>query len=648
MVPELKEGEMRKLLWEPFRIGQMELRNRIVMPAMLTRYGSEEGYVTERTKNYYEARARGGAGLIIEEATYVHLRGKSFPNQLGISDDKFIPDLSQLVQTIHRHGAKAAIQLFHGGRTAKSALSLMQPVAPSPLASSGGEVPKELTVDEIAEIVAYFVEAALRAKKAGFDGVEIHGAHSFLIDQFLSRASNKRQDVYGGDLPKRARFLIEVIKTVREAVGRSYPVWCRLNGKEYGIDEGTSLEEAQEIARMAQDASADAIHVSAAGPKAPILLTSPTFVPAIIADLAEGIKKVVTVPVIAVGRITPEAAESILAEGKADLVAIGKGLLADPELPRKVASGRLDDITPCIVCFECRDDVVSPTVVGARCQVNAALGREEEYKILPAKKPRKVLVVGGGPGGMEAARVAALKGHQVVLWEKEPRLGGQLIRAAIPPHKDRIEPLAKYLQTQLKKLDVKIELGKEATAAKVEELAPDVLVLATGGKPLVPEIQGLDKAHVVQAEDVLEGKGEVGNRVVVIGGELVGCETAEFLAEKGKKVTVIEIRPEMAIGVGPALRAFFLERLLEKGVTLLTGVSNEEVTPKGLVLTTKDGERKTIEANTIVLAVGSIPDKKLYEQVKGKVPEIHLAGDCVEPRTIRDAIADGYLTGLQI
>ena len=639
---------MRKLLWEPFRIGQMELRNRIVMPAMLTRYGSEEGYVTERTKNYYEARARGGAGLIIEEATYVHLRGKSFPNQLGISDDKFIPDLSQLVQTIHRHGAKAAIQLFHGGRTAKSALSLMQPVAPSPLASSGGEVPKELTVDEIAEIVAYFAEAALRAKKAGFDGVEIHGAHSFLIDQFLSRASNKRQDVYGGDLPKRAKFLIEVIKAVREAVGRGYPVWCRLNGKEYGIDEGTSLEEAQETARMAQDASADAIHVSAAGPKAPILLTSPTFVPAIIADLAEGIKKVVTVPVIAVGRITPEAAESILAEGKADLVAIGKGLLADPELPRKVASGRLDDITPCIVCFECRDDVVSPTVVGARCQVNAALGREEEYKILPAKKPRKVLVVGGGPGGMEAARVAALKGHQVVLWEKEPRLGGQLIRAAIPPYKDRIEPLAKYLQTQLKKLDVKIELGKEATAAKVEELAPDVLVLATGGKPLVPKIPGLDKAHVVQAEDVLEGKGEVGNRVVVIGGELVGCETAEFLAEKGKKVTVIEIRPEIAVGVGPALRAFFLERLLEKGVTLLTGVSNEEVTPKGLVLTTKDGERKTIEANTIVLAVGSIPDKKLYEQVKGKVPEIHLAGDCVEPRTIRDAIADGYLTGLQI
>ena len=639
---------MRKLLLEPFRIGQMELSNRIVMPAMLTRYGSEEGYVTERTKNYYEARARGGAGLIIVEAPYVHLRGKSFANQLSISDDKCISGLSQLVQTIHKHGTKAAIQLFHGGRTAKSALSRMQPVAPSPLASLGGEVPKELTVDEIAEIVAYFAEAALRAKKAGFDGVEIHGAHGFLVDQFLSRSSNKRQDDYGGDVPKRARFLIEVIKAIRGAVGRGYPIWCRINGKEYGIDEGTSQEEAKEIARMAQDASADAIHVSAAGPRAPVVLTTSTFVPAIIADLAEGIKKVVTVPVIAVGRITPEAAESILAEGKADLIAIGKGLLADPELPSKVASGRLDDITPCTVCFGCRDDVGSPTVVGIRCQVNVALGREEEYKILPAKKPRKVLVVGGGPGGMEAARVAALRGHKVTLWEKEPRLGGQLIQAAIPPQKDRIARLTIYLQTQLKKLDVEVELGKEATTTMIEEFKPEVVVLATGVKPLVPEIPGMDQAHVVQAGDVLEGKVETGDRVIVIGGEVVGCETAEFLAEKGKKVTVTRRSPEMALGVGRTLRAFFLGRLLEKGVTLIPEIKYNEVTSNGVVVTTKEGEKKTIEADTVVLATGAIPEKKLYQGIKDKVPEAHCIGDCIAPRTIRDAIAEGYRIGLEI
>ncbi|MFC1916812.1 FAD-dependent oxidoreductase [Chloroflexota bacterium] len=642
----MSRTQFRKL-FEPARIGQMELRNRIVMPPMVTRYSSEQGYVTERTKNYYEARAMGGAALLIVEATYVHLCGKVFSNQLSIDNDESIPGLSGLVQAIHRHGAKAAIQLHHGGRNAKSELSQMQPIAPSPLASLGGEVPKGLSVDEIAEIVACFAEAALRAKQAGFDGVEIHGAHGYLIDQFLSCSSNKRQDAYGGDLPNRARFLTEVIKAIREAVGRGYPVWCRINGKEYG-EEGTSLEEAQEIARMAQDASADAIHVSASGPTAPINLTSPTFVSAVILDLAEGIKKVVTVPVIAVGRITPWAAEKILVEGKADLVAIGKGLLADPEIPNKMASDRLEDITPCIVCMGCRDGLRSPTVVGIQCQVNAALGKEAECEILPAKQRRKVLVVGGGPAGMETARVAALRGHQVVLWEKESRLGGQLIQAAIPPHKDRIEPLTKYLQTQLKKLDVKVELGKKATAATIDEFGPEVVVLATGVKPLAPEIPGLDKAHVVQAGDVLEGKVEVGNSVAIIGGELVGCETAEFLVEKGKKVTVTRRGPEMALRVGSVLRPFFLDRLLEKGVTLLTGIRYEGVTAEGLTVMTKEGERKTIEADTIVLAVGSTPDKKLYEEVKGKVPEIHLAGDCVEPRTIREAIADGYSIGLKI
>ncbi len=639
---------MKSRLWEPFRIGKMELRNRIVMPPMTTQYGSEGGYVTGKIENYYEARARGGAGLLIVEATYVHPRGQAFQNQLGISDDKFISALRELVQVIHRHGAKAAIQLHHGGRMAKSELSGMQPVAPSPLASPGGEMPKELTGGEIAELVAAFAEAALRAQKAGFDGVEIHGAHGYLIDQFLSRSSNKRQDSYGGELRNRARFLIEGIKAVRGAVGSDYPVWCRINGKEYGVEEGTSLEEAKEIARMAQEAGSDAIHVSASGPGNPANLTTATFVPAVIAELAEGIKKAVSVPVIAVGRITPEAGETILAEGKADLVAIGKGLLADPELPNKVAAGELEDIVPCTVCMGCRDDLFSPARVGIRCQVNAALGREEEYRIVPAKMPRKVLVVGGGPAGMEAARVAALRGHQVTLWEKESRLGGQLPPAAIPPHKDRIRPLTKYLQTQLKKLNVRIELGREATVAMIGEFQPEVVVLATGARPLIPELPGLDRAHVVQAGDVLEGKVEVGNKVVVIGGEMVGCETAEFLADKGKRVTVVRRGPEMALKIGLTLRAFLLNRLLERGIALLPGIRYNEVTPEGLVVTTKEGERKTIEADTIVLAAGATPDKELYQEIKGKVPEVHLAGDCVEPRTIRDAIAEGYRIALEL
>jgi len=524
----------------------------------------------------------------------------------------------------------------------------MQPVAPSPLAGMPGEIPKELTVNEIAEIVTLFAKAALRAKKAGFDGVELHGAHSYIIDQFLSPSSNKRRDAYGGGVRNRTRFLVEVIKAVRGAVGEDYPVWCRINGKEYGKEEGTTLEDAQETARMAQSAGCDAIHVSAYGPKTPTNLTSAIFTPAVIEDIAAGIKQAVTVPVIAVGRITPEAGERILEEGKADLIAIGKALLADPELPNKVTSGRLEDINPCIVCMGCRDDLRLPEVVGIRCSVNAALGKEKAYEIVPTSKSRKVLVVGGGPAGMEAARVAALRGNRVTLWEKESRLGGQLVQAAIAPHKDRIAPLNAYLQTQMKKLSVKVELSKEATVTMIEEFKPEVVILATGVKPLVPEIPGMEQAHIVQAGDVLEGRVEVGNRVVVIGGELVGCETAEFMANKKKKVTVMRRGPEMALAVGASLRNFFLNRLLEKGVALLTGIKYNEIIPGGIVVTTKEGEKKTIEADTIVLAAGSIPDTKLHQDLKGKVPEIHCAGDCVAPRTIRDAIAEGYRLGLEI
>ncbi len=638
---------MSRKLWEPFRIGRMELKNRVVMPPMVTRYAADDGFVTERSKNYYEARARGGAGLIIVEATYVHRQGWAFANQIGISDDKFIPKLKELTDAVHKHGAKIAVQLHHGGRVASSDLNGLQPIAPSPLPGTTGETPKEMTVEEIAETVAYFADAALRAKMAGFDGVELHGAHGYLIDQFLSPTSNKRKDDYGGDVRRRARFLLETIAAVKEAVGEDYPVWCRMDGKEYGV-EGITLEDAQKTARMAQDAGLAAIHVTSWGPTTPTNRTTPTFTSAILEELDEGIKKAVSIPVIAVGRITPEDGERMLKEDKADLIAIGKAMLADAEWANKVASGKTDDITPCIICNSCRDDIRNPEVVGIRCSVNATLGRENESEIVPTAKPKKVLVIGGGPAGMEAARVAALRGHKVTLWEKESRLGGQLITAAIPPHKDRIAPLYQYLEKQLQKLGVNVQAGKEATAAAISELNPDVVVVATGVKPLVPDIPGLDKAQVVQAEDVLEGKAKVGKKVAIIGGELVGCETAEFLADKGKEVTVMRRGSEMATGVGPTVRDFFLSRLLDKGVTLLREVRYNGVGPKGVIVTTRDGEQRTIEADTVILAAGSVPDTGLYEAIKGKVAEVYRIGDCVEPRTIRDAISEGFRTGQKI
>ena len=478
--------------------------------------------------------------------------------------------------------------------------------------------------------------------------VEIHGAHGFLIDQFLSRTTNKRNDEYGGGVENRARLLVQVIKGVKEAVGKDLSVWCRINGCEYGVTDGETLEDQKEVACMAEEAGADAIHVSAIGPTTPLNTTTARFQPALIADLAAGIKQAVKVPVIAVGRMTPESGEQLLAEGKADFIAFARALFADPELAKKVCENRYEDIRHCILCMGCRDSLRNlPGVVGVRCSVNAAIGRESECQITPAGRAKKVLVVGGGPAGMEAARVAALRGHKVTLWERDSSLGGQLKAAAVAPHKDRVATLTVYLETQLQKSKVIVELGKEATAAAIREFASDELVLATGGKVLAPEIPGLDKVAPVYAVDVLEGKAKVGQQVVIIGAELVACELAEYLADQGKNVSILRRGPEVAAKVSPTIRPYLIPRLEAAGVAMFTGVTYHQVTEKGLEITTKDGERKTLQG-TIVIAAGTLPEQSLHNDVKNNISRVHLVGDCVNPRTIMDAISEGCQVGLSV
>lgn len=636
-------------LFEAGRIGGMELRNRIVMLPAGTNFATEKGgYVTERMKDYYEARAKGGAGLITIEISCVDYPvGKCIAAMHNISDDEHIASLSELAKVIKRHGARAAVQIGASGQTALPAITGLQPVGPTgyPVGSKDlpmecAAAPRELTISEIQSIVTRFAQGAKRVKEAGFDGVEIHAAHLYLLAQFLSSLWNKRQDAYGGSLQNRARILLEVIGAVKDAVGPTFPVWCRINGHHsFFGKEGITIQEAQETARMAQEAGVAAISVSGFGSTYRVF----SDVPGHLLPLAEAVKKAVSVPVIAAGRLTPEVGEAALRENKTDFVGMLRALIADPELPNKVASGRLDEIRPCICCQNCTDSVAPALpVVPLQCSVNPAAGQERECQIKPAEKVRKVLVIGGGPAGMEAALVAKQRGHHVTLYEKKPEIGGALLLAAIPPGKSHnIGPLTNYLSTQLQKAGVKVVLGQEVTPETVEQAKPDAVVVAAGGATLIPDMPGIDRDNVVTAEEVLLGRVEVGKRVLIIGGDLVGCETAAFLADKGEKVTIATRKPMMASKLGFGSRMALLYRLGQKKVTMLTSVKYEGITDEGVVLINGEGNRQTIEADTVVIAAGVKPNTQLYEALKDKVPEIYAAGDCVEPGKIVTAIGHG-------
>ena len=476
----------------------------------------------------------------------------------------------------------------------------------------------------------------------------MHAAHSYLLAHFLSPYFNRRGDEYGGDVKNRARILLEIIGGIRNAAGEDYPVWCRINGREYGLEGGLTVDEAREIARMAEAAGSAAIHVSAGGygtyfgyNRAGMGQPDGNM-----AALASGIKKVVKVPVIAVGRINLQLAEKLLQESKADLIAIGRAQIAEPHMVSKAAAGRFSDIRPCISCNVCVDDL-TVLDVSLHCSVNACVGKESESRIAPAKIVKNVLVIGGGPAGMEAAIVAAQKGHRVTIYERQSQLGGKLNPAAIPPGKEEIRPLIDFFVYQIQKLGINFELRKEADAASIKQLKPDVIILAAGGIPGIPPIHGVGRENVIFAEEVLSGA-STGQRVVIIGGGLVGCETAEFLAKQGKKITVIEMLDELAAGVGSSFKAGLIGRLSADGVTMMTGVNCKKIFAEGVVVVARDGKEQPLPADTVVLAVGAKPDRRLLQEIKGLAPEIYPVGDCVEPRRILEAVSDGHRIGLLI
>ena len=637
---------MLDAIFRPMTIRGKTIRNRLVVPPMVTDFCTGDGKATERYIAYHEEKAKGGWGLIITEDYGIDPKGRGFSHVAGLWNDEQMESHAELPARVHAYGAVILAQIYHCGRQTNRAVIGQAPVAPSPIACPfGTDVPRELTVDEIHDLVNRYAETALRAKKCGFDGVQIHGAHGYLVCEFLSPYTNKRTDEYGGSFLNRARFALEIIRAVRKACGEDFIIDMRVSGREC-VEGGLELEDIKALVPLLEAAGLDMIHVSVGNYLSVDDNIAPASVPhAWTSDWAKEVKSVARIPVTTVSRINdPFLADSLLRQGKADFVAMGRASLADPHLPRKAMEGRFEDIRRCIAC----NDGCIGTLFGdrpIRCALNPTLGREYEGGVKKAELPRKVAVVGAGPAGLYAAMTAKEAGHDVTVYEKSDRAGGQFYAAAIPPCKGELADFIAWQKTQCAKLGIDIRYRTEASVALMKQEAPDVVVLATGAVPAVPPIPGVDGPAVVTALDVLLGRVFPGRNCVVIGGGQVGVETAHFLAQMMRHVTVLEMRDEIAPeeAIGPRTK---LLRMLEfRRVELLTQMRVLEITYEGVRALDKNSLMHEYAADTVVIATGSRPCNGLAEELAGAGFQVRIVGDALKVGRVLDATTQGYDTG---
>jgi 2,4-dienoyl-CoA reductase-like NADH-dependent reductase (Old Yellow Enzyme family)/NADPH-dependent 2,4-dienoyl-CoA reductase/sulfur reductase-like enzyme len=628
---------------QPFQLKNLQLRNRVVMAPMLSRLSNPNGVVSQKQIDYYAERAKGGAGLIIVEYSYIdELESKAHPAQLGVYDDQLIPGLGDLTEAIQERGAKVVLQICHAGRSTSSRFMGRQPIAPSAVPGPTGEMAREMSVAEIDAVIAAFAEAARRAKLAGFDGVELHSTHGYLMAQFMSPYTNRRTDAYGRD---RALFALKTLAEVRSRVGKDYLVGCRMTACEF-IDGGLTLAEAQAFARRMEEAGIDYLHVSAAIPETAHHSIMSMYLPkGYLLHLAAAIKEVVRIPIIAVGALhDPALAEKALEDGKADLIAMGRALLADPALPGKLASGHAEDIR---TCLRCNDGCSSrgPLMRTQRCAINAEVGRERQMRLHPAVRVKHVCVVGGGPAGMEAARILAARKHKVTLIEKEQELGGHLRPGSVPEFKQEVRGFLNYLRSEVRKAGIEVLLNQSATLDSVRGLKPDAVVLAAGSSLHIPDIPGVAQPFVGTAIDVLAGQFQPGERVAVVGGAAVGCEVAAHLASQGRKVTVIEMLPDVILDLEARARVALLQLLKEKKVEVRLNVRLEEIGPRKIRVADRNWQQSEIPVDSVVLALGLRSNQELLEPLKKNFAEVHVIGDCLEPRKIYQAVHEGAFVG---
>lgn len=673
-------------LLQPGYIGKTRIKNRMVRMAAHPGFPEyEDGFLQPFYSDLWISFAKGGAGLIGCGVSPAPGVGWS------LDTEEQIPRVLEMNKKIHEYGAASYVQLFHVGpwlpppiTMAASSLSIDE----IPLTVQNFPDARPMTVDEIHALVKQFAAVAERSRRAGFDMAEINAGCNHLFATFLSRAWNKREDEYGyATLENRTRFVVELIKEIKKQAGEDFGVIVVSNAAEPGLKNGITAEEGRQIAKIFETAGADAIHArvemyitrktpqeseSTHFPDMAFYPEVPEFAKTCEADTtkhgrgawipyAAGIKKAVKVPVIGTGRLDADLGEKLVAEGVVDFVNLNRRMIADHDYANKIAEGRVDDIAPCTGCMTCFNNVEAQKQI--KCRINAATGREREYELKPAEKKKKVVVVGSGPAGMEAARVAALRGHRVTLLEKEPILGGSLNLAAVvkgTEHEDMIL-IVDYLKRQLKQAGVDVRPGTKATKASVGELRPDAVVVAAGGKHNIPHIPGIDSKKVMTGEQLhrqlksyLRFTGArlmtklvklylpVGERVVIIGGTIQGCETAEMLVKAGRKVTIVETGAEIGEGMlWRLVKPQLLHWLDDKGVPMLTSVKLEEVNDKGLVITDKDGTKRVLEADTIITALPLSPNSELCEELAGVAPEVHCIGDSHEPGLVVDAVASG-------